>query len=281
MSWELHPFSFREYLDYRGLESVGSLSTKQRLTIQKAFDEFWETGGFPEVVGLDRHLRVRIHQEYFHAVLLRDLVERHDIAHPRAVVDLAHWLIDNAASLYTINSLTGHLKSLGHRAPKSAVSDYLEWFEDAYFLFTVRLFDASLTRSKANPKKIYCVDHSLITSVASGILVNSGHLLENLVFTGLRRITDDIYYGRTQRGQEVDFIVPSRGRTPLLIQVCESLADPKTRKREVGALADAMAEHGQRSASIVTRGQEEQIEVDAGIIEVLPAWRFLLGVETP
>lgn len=281
LSWELHPFSFREYLDYRGLESVGSLSTKQRLTIQKAFDEFWETGGFPEVVGLDRHLRVRIHQEYFHAVLLRDLVERHDIAHPRAVVDLAHWLIDNAASLYTINSLTGHLKSLGHRAPKSAVSDYLEWFEDAYFLFTVRLFDASLTRSKANPKKIYCVDHSLITSVASGILVNSGHLLENLVFTGLRRITDDIYYGRTQRGQEVDFIVPSRGRTPLLIQVCESLADPKTRKREVGALADAMAEHGQRSASIVTRGQEEQIEVDAGIIEVLPAWRFLLGVETP
>jgi predicted AAA+ superfamily ATPase len=106
----------------------------------------------PEVVGLERHLRIKIHQEYFHAVLFRDLVERHDVSHPNAVVDLAHKLIDNTASLYSINSLTGYLKSRGHKAPKSAVSDYLTWFNDAYFLFTVRLFDASLSRSAANSK---------------------------------------------------------------------------------------------------------------------------------
>ena len=41
-------------------------------------------------------------------------IERHDVAHPRAVADLAHWLVDNAASLYSVNRLTGYLKSLGH-----------------------------------------------------------------------------------------------------------------------------------------------------------------------
>jgi len=66
------------------------------------------------------------------------------------------------------------------------VSDSLEWFEDEYFLFTVRIFDASLARSNTNPKKVYCVDHALVTSVPSGICVNSGHLLEKLVFTVLR-----------------------------------------------------------------------------------------------
>ena len=141
LSWELFPFSFREFLDDKRIDAAGHLSTKKRLLVQKAFEAYRETGGFPEVVGLDRHLRIRIHQEYFHAILFRDLVERHDISHPRAVMDLAHRLIDNTASLYSVNSLTGHLKSLGHRAPKSAVSDYLEWFEDAYFLFTVRIFD--------------------------------------------------------------------------------------------------------------------------------------------
>jgi len=45
--------------------------------------------------------------------------------------DLAHWLVDNIASPYSVNRLTGYLKSLGHNAPKSAVSDYLAWFEDA------------------------------------------------------------------------------------------------------------------------------------------------------
>ena len=109
--------------------------------------------GFPRWAGLDRRLRIKIHQEYFEAVLFRDLIERHNISHPRALMDLAHRLMENISSLYSINSLTGYLKSLGHKVPKSAVSDYLQWFEDAYFLFTMPLFDASITRSKANPKK--------------------------------------------------------------------------------------------------------------------------------
>jgi predicted AAA+ superfamily ATPase len=58
----------------------------------------------------------------------------------------------------------------------------------------VRIFDASLARSNTNPKKIYCVDHALVGSVSSGVLVNSGHLLENLVFTALRHHHQEIYY---------------------------------------------------------------------------------------
>ncbi|MEN9424693.1 MAG: hypothetical protein RL122_2076 [Pseudomonadota bacterium] len=277
LSWEVFPFSFREYLDYVGVEAGdGQLSTKQRLFVQNAFEQYWAAGGFPEVAGLERRLRVKIHQEYFHAVLFRDLVERHDISHPKAVTDLAHWLIDNTASLYSLNKLTGYLKSLGHKAPQSAVADYLEWFEDAYFLFTVRLFDASLSRANANPKKIYCIDHAMVTSVASGILVNAGHLLENLVFITLRRLTPDIFYYKTKSGREVDFIAQWRDHARLLVQVCESLASPTTRKREIAALEEAMAELNLPNGIIVTRHEEERIVLNVGTIEVIPAWRFLL-----
>ncbi len=278
LSWEMFPFSFREFLDYKGIESDGPLSTKKRLTVQKAFEEYWETGGFPEVAGLDRMLRIKTHQEYFNAMLFRDLVERHDISHPKAVKDLAHWLVDNTSSLYSINNLTGYLKSLGHKAPKSAVSDYLEWFEDAYVLFTVRIFDASLARSNTNPKKIYCVDHALVTSISSGILVNSGHLLENLVFTALRRVTPDIFYYKTRAGREVDFIAGRQGPSRMLVQVCESMADQQTRKRETTALAEAMTELKLSQGIIVTRNEEEQLQVDSGKIGVMPAWRFVLNM---
>jgi predicted AAA+ superfamily ATPase len=278
LSWEMFPFSFREFLDYKGIVSTGALSTKNRLLVQKAFEEYWETGGFPEVAGLSRNLRIKTHQEYFQAILFRDLVERHDVSHPKAVTDLAHRLVDNTASLYSVNSLTGYLKSLGHRAPKSAVSDYLEWFEDAYFLFTVRIFDASLARSNTNQKKIYCVDHALVTSVSSGILVNAGHLLENLVFSALRRLHPEIYYYRTKTGREVDFIVPMRGRARMLVQVCETLAEPQTKKRETMALSEAMAELGLKTSTIVTRNEDGRIDAVAGTIEVVPAWRFLLDL---
>lgn len=278
LSWEMFPFSFREFLDHKGIEIDGPLSTKKRLTVQKAFEEYWETGGFPEVAGLDRMLRIKTHQEYWGAMLFRDLVERHDISHPKAVTDLAHWLVDNTASLYSINNLTGYLKSLGHKAPKSAVSDYLEWFEDACVLFTVRIFDASLARANTNPKKIYCVDHAMVTSISSGILVNSGHLLENLVFTALRRVTPDIFYYKTKAGREVDFIAGRQGPSRMLVQVCESMADQQTRKRETTALAEAMTELKLSQGIIVTRNEEEQIQVDSGKIDVVPAWRFLLNM---
>lgn len=276
LSWEMFPFSFKEYLNSKGINIDGSLSTKKRFLVQNGFEEYWQTGGFPEVIALPRNLRVKIHQEYFQAILFRDLVERHDVSHPKAITDLAYRLIDTTASLYSINSLTGYLHSLSYKAPKAAVSSYIEWFEDAYFLFTVRVFDASLARSKTAPKKIYCIDHAFVTSISSGILVNSGHLLENLVFTALRRTSPHVYYYKTKGGREVDFIVQAQDRTKILVQVCESIANDKTRKREVLALSEAMAELGLNSSIIVTRNEEEQFNIEDRSIHVMPIWRFLL-----
>jgi hypothetical protein len=281
LSWELFPFSFKEFLDFKGIDPARIASTKKRLMARKAFGEYWEAGGFPEVAAMSPTLRVKTHQEYLHAVVFRDLVERHDIAHPRAVSDLAHRLMENVASMHSINSLTGYLKSLGHRAPKAAVADYMEWFEDAFFLFSVPIFDASLARRNTNPKKIYCVDHSLVASVSSGILINSGHLLENLVFTALRRLHQKVFYYRTRSGREVDFVIPLKGRERLLVQVCESLSDPKARKREIAALYEAMAELGRKDGFIVTRDDSETVKSDGGTINVVPAWRFLLELHEP
>jgi hypothetical protein len=278
LSWELFPFSFSEFLDNAGIALKKHLSTKATLVVRKTFEDFWKQGGFPEVAGVSDALRIKIHQEYFNAVVARDVVERHDVSHPRAVMDLAYWLCDNVASLYSVNNLTGYLKSLGHSVPKAAVSDYLKWFEDAFFFFTVRIFDSSLARSNTNPKKIYCVDHAMIPSISSGVLVNSGHLLESLVFVSLRRAYPSVYYYRTRRGKEVDFVVPTRGAEKLLVQVCESLAAPSTRKREVGTLWEAMNELGTRRGFVVTRNEEETLRAGDASIEVIPAWRFLLAM---
>ncbi len=129
----------------------------------------------------------------------------------------------------------------------------------------------------SHPKALTdCVDHSLVSSVSSGILTNTGHLLENLVFTALRRLCPDISYYRTRGGREVDFIVTLRGRSRMLVQVCESLAEPQTRKREISALSEAMEEQGLTYGTIVTRNEDERLETPGGVINIVPAWRFLL-----
>lgn len=277
LAWELFPFSFREFLRWKGIEVALPLSTKQQHLVKHAFEEYWEMGGFPEVLSAEREVRVRIHQDYYQAILYRDLIDRHDISHPRALYDVSHRLIENAGSLYTINALHGYLKSLGHGGHKSIVSDYLEWFEDAFFLFTVTLFDASAARRNVNPKKIYCIDHAFVRSIAPGIRVNSGHLLENVVFIALRTTSEKIHYYRTRSGREVDFVLPEMEGEPLLVQVCESLDDATTRQRELSALDEAMAEMKIDRAVIVTRHLRATESVKHGTVEVVPIWHFLLG----
>lgn len=275
LSWEVFPFSFREFLDYKIIDYKTPYASKTRFILQHAFNLYWETGGFPEVIDLDKHLRIKILQEYYNTVLFRDLIERHNIAHPKAILDLARWLVDNNGALFSINSLTGYLKVLGHRVPKNVVSDYIAWFEDAYFFFSVKIFDSSLNRVNTNPKKTYCIDHAMVRATSSGIMINSGRFLENIVFIALRHITSHIFYYKTKENFEVDFIVQLSDRTRLLIQVCESLADLKTKAREVNALNQAMFELKIPKGIIVTREEEAIIETQAGSIEVIAAWRFL------
>ena len=155
----------------------------------------------------------------------------------------------------------------------------MNWFEDAFFLFTVLIFDASIARANTNPKKIYCVDHAMVTSISSGILHNSGHLLENLVFTAIHRVTPNIFYFKNKKGREVDFIVQKRDRSHRLIQVCESIANPSTRNREMRALEEAMSELNISRGTIVTRNEETDIQVESGTIHVVPVWKFLLNFQ--
>ena len=276
LSWEIFPFSFHEYLKYKKINYTLPLSSKKRGHIQKTFEEYWKEGGFPEVATLQDSIRIKIHQEYLQTILFRDIIERYNISHPKALKDLVYKLIDNAASFYTINKLFGYLKSLNYKIQKCTITQYLEWLEDSYFLFSVRLYDASISRSNSNPKKIYCIDHAMVTSISSGILINSGHLLENLVFIALRHKSDDIFYYKTTSGKEVDFIQLINRKDKKLVQVCENMSDEKTRKREVSSLVEAMAEQKISESIIVTRNESELIKTESGIVKLVPIWQFLL-----
>ncbi|MCK9254091.1 MAG: ATP-binding protein [Clostridiales bacterium] len=283
VSWEIFPLSFREFLDSKGIESDGPHSTKQRLTIQKAFEDYWQIGGFPGVNRHDQWQRIEAHQANWNTILA-SIIGHYNISHPRAVIDLAHWLVDNTGSFYAISHLTDYLKSLGHRVRKSSVVDWLVAFEDAGLLFSVNIFSNSPTRISVNPRKVYCIDRALVASISSGILTNHDSLLENLAFTALRRVTSDIFYYRTKTGREVDFValLPSglgQERSIILIQICSCLADPRVKQSEVRSLSEAMVELAVAEGTIVTWRTDKTIPVGFGTIQVVPVWRFLLEME--
>lgn len=275
LAWELFPFSFREFLDFCDV-SYKRPTSKTRYAIQKAFDEYWIKGGFPEVFSVSDRTRRMVHQDYFKTIVYRDVIERYDVSHPQAVLQLGYRLLADAASLYSLNRLTDFSRSQGFKVDKGFVAHCVQWFEDAYFLFSVKMFSPSINKQNVNPRKIYAVDHALISSVIPAFSANAGHRLENLVFLHLRRRSQQIYYYKTKRGGEVDFVWLDTSGQKHLVQVCASLKNRDTREREMKALELAMEELNLNRGIIVTL-QEEDIIHDRKRIDVVPAWKFLLG----
>jgi len=273
ISVELFPFSYTEYLDYHSIERK-KLTSETRYNLEHWFDKYFETGGFPEVFEVDIRNRIKIHQEYYKTILHRDIIERFDSLHPKATIQIAYRLLSSVSSLYSLNRITEYLKSLGYKLSKDFVSDCIDWFEDAYFLFSVKKYDKSLSKQNVNTKKVYCIDHSLVKSINAGIIGDKGHLLENMVFCQLRRMSEEIFYYKTRQGNEVDFYWFDAKKLPGLIQVSWDINNENTKKREVRALNQAMDETGLKSATIVSKNQSETIKTDSGEINVVPAWRF-------
>jgi uncharacterized protein len=258
ISWELFPFSFSEYLSYHKID-YKKLTSKNKLLVIKYFNEYFLKGGFPETVNQNDKLRVMIHQEYYKTILHRDIIERFDAIHPQALIQAAFRLITNISNLYSLNRITDYLKTLGFKISKDFVSSAIDWFEDVYFLFSVKLYSSSIVKQNINLKKIYCVDHGLVSSIDPGIKEKQGYILENIVFSYLRTKTDNIFYYRTKGGKEIDFIITLE-RRKYLIQVCYNFKNEKTISREIGALWEALSEIGITKGIIVTNDDEKALE---------------------
>jgi predicted AAA+ superfamily ATPase len=234
-------------------------------------------GGFPEVQGIESEFRIRILQEYLDVVILRDLVERHQIAVTVALRYLIRHLINSSAALFSVNKFYNDLKSQGIAVSKNTLHQYLAYLSDAYLFFEVPIHTQSERARMVNPRKIYAIDTGLVRACSHSFRPDWGRLLENHVFTVLRRANEIIEYYKTRAGHEVDFIITGNDGRKQLIQVAADMSEKSTRKREISALTEAMQECHLNHAIIATLNQDEQITTaDGGRIDILPAWRWSL-----
>ena len=271
---EIFPFSFSEALEHAGIDASGGRrpGAKKRALLENRLLAYLLEGGFPEVQKIDAEYRVRILQDYLDVVILRDLVERHQISNIVPLRYMIRHMLNAIASLFSVNKFYNTLKSQGIRCGKNTLHEYLDYLSDAYLFFQVYVHTNSERVRMVNPRKIYAIDPGLVRACSSSVHTDWGHLLENFVFLELRRFFVIIEYYRTKKGHEVDFIVTDRGSGQRsLIQVCADMKEPVTRKRELRSLLEAMKECALSDATVVTLNQEEKLETEAGRIHILPA----------
>lgn len=266
VSFELYPFSFREFLRAKSFEPGESLSKKAR--VKALLEEFIEWGGFPEVVLEDSELlKRRTLESYVDLILYRDVVERYGVKNTRALKLLLKLTGASFGREFSINRTTRYMKGMGVETNRNTLSAYLEHLEDAYLVSKVKKLAPPRESEKA-PPKVYLVDPGLARVFKEEL--EFGRLMESAVLVELLRRGARPYYVKTQKF-EVDFAV-REGESYRLIQVTRSI-EGETLKRELKAIKEASRLLPAHEKVLITWDDEGEIEG----VKLIPLWRWLLG----
>jgi predicted AAA+ superfamily ATPase len=283
LSAEVLPFGFREYVRHHGLEptSLERVGATQRSSLEAAYDRYLDEGGFPGVQSLIPMDRRRLLQDYVELVTFRDVVERWEVGNLVALRWMVQQLMSSFSRHFSVNRMLKDLKSQGVKVGKDTLHTYLGHLIDARLFYTVGVRRSSYRARQVNPRKVYAADPGLAHAAAHPSADDLGHLLENAVYLELRRrygrLHDDVITYFSHEGTEVDFVIDRDSDEPMVVQVCADLSSDDTRERELRGARVAMRELGVNEATIVTLYQRDSIEVEEGVVRVVPAWRWSLG----
>lgn len=269
---EISPFSFKEYNWYKGIELGNNWLYDSTVcaTVANSFDDYFYNGGIAESFPLSdkREYLNSLYQK----ILVGDIVERNGIRNPRVFRLLVRKLADSVMQPSSISRLHHIVCSSGDKISLSVLKDYLDYMEEAYLFFSIPNLASPITEQTTIQKR-YMADNGLLNLF---LLNGQTKLLENLVAIELNRKYRNtqeetlLYY--YNKNVEIDFCIPSE---KLAIQVSYSLTDSNTYEREVGALDSFLKKNPDYSAMIVTRDQQDRIELDGHTIDVLPVWKWL------
>ena len=277
-TWEIFPFSFREFLRANGKpQSISDISSRD--VIIGAFEEYIAKGGMPERLVLPKEtMAVLYFQNLVNDVLARDIMLRYNLPHPVQLKRLVQMLMNNMSRLISVNKLKQRLAGERNKLSPELIGDYMDKLNDCYLMFTVPIRSYNTAVQAVNPKKVYCIDHAMARAFSPVPSENKGLALENLVFVQLRRSMENVFYYKTSSGDEIDFAVGPDSDIHL-IQVCWELGNQNnTRQRETGALLDGMKELELQESWIITAYEEEEYQdKETGrLIHVVPAYMWLL-----
>ena len=273
LTYEIFPFSFKEYLDYKNIE-INLYSTKSISFIKNALDSYLIFGGFAETINEDDEIKRRILSDYLDLIMYKDIVDRHNIKNRSLLKHLLKYCYTNMATLVSFSKLFNEYKSQGYKLGKDTLFDYFSYLDDAYALFSVPIFRNSIKEEQRNPKKIYAIDNGFKKIFNFSLSKDMSKLYENIVFLHLRRKTKDIYYYKGK--QEVDFYAKIDSKQ-YIINVSYQITNIDTKMREINGLLEAMEYFDVDESILINDEKDEEIEVKGKIIKCIPLHKWLLS----
>ncbi len=225
----VHGLSYSEFLTFHELEDNDD-----------SLNKYLNYGGLPGLrqIGIDNEEHVHDYlQGVLNTVVLKDIIERHNIRNVAFLNKLLQYLADNTGKPTSANNISNYMKNIGTTVSTNVVVDYSSYFEEAYLVKCVQRYDIHGKKILETNGKYYFEDIG-IRNLLSGLNRREKDIekvLENVVYQHLTQLNFDVRIGQLQ-ADEVDFVC-TKNDIKVYVQVSYLIATEETTEREFGTLS--------------------------------------------
>lgn len=267
---EMQPLVFSEYLEL----SKKYESEKNNPSIEQKFFDYEKFGGFPFTLQLEKNTE-NINQYLngiYNTIIVKDIARRHQINDISTLESVIKFIFSNTANILSSKKIADTLTSGGRKVSQPTVENYLHFLQECFLIYRVERFDVRGKEILKSLAKYYIADSGLRNTLLGYRNIDTGHLLENLVFLELKKRRYKIFVGKNQEA-EIDFVLEKQNQI-IYVQVSESIKEKETFNRELGAFKNINDNYPK---IIITSDRIPNTDFNG--IKIINSYDFFMGAE--
>ena len=219
MEIKMYPFSFNEFLSYKGDNNEMEL-----------FQEYFKYGGMPFTLELNSQQKIDYLNDIYNSIVLKDIVEKYKLRDVNLLNRLILYILDNIGNPFSVTGISKYLKHFNIGFSNNTLYNYLQYLENALIISKLPREDIQGKKLFKLSEKYYVTDQGFAAALLGERQQNIGGILENIVYIEFLRHGYDVSVGRI-KNYEIDFIC-RKNKRKVYVQVCFQLNSPETQERE-------------------------------------------------
>lgn len=256
------PLSFKEYVSSTG--DTENLALKYR--------DYLSISSFPyalELKDMPRELNDYLYGIYS-TIVLKDVVARKRVSDPMMLESVVRFTFDNIGNMLSTKKIADTMTSDGRKIDVKTVEKYLEALKESFVIYQAKRYNIKGKQYLKSLDKYYVVDIGLRRMLLGSKALDTGHILENVVYLELLRRGYEVFVGKWG-DMEVDFVAMDE-TGQVYYQVAATVRDESTLRRELAPLQHISNHYPKRLLTL-----DEDPDADYEGIRRINALRWLLG----
>ena len=185
MEIKMYPFSFNEFLSYKGDNNEMEL-----------FQEYFKYGGMPFTLELNSQQKIDYLNDIYNSIVLKGIVEKYKLRDVNLLNRLILYILDNIGNPFSVTGISKYLKHFNIRFSNNTLYNYLQYLENALIISKLPREDIQGKKLFKLSEKYYVTDHGFAAALLGERQQNIDGILENIVYIEFLRHFYHVSVGR-------------------------------------------------------------------------------------